>query len=283
MAEDVLGRMVIELGLDHSDFGRGLQGAQREAKYAMAEMKSSLSVVAASGREVDTLRVKQAGLTKAIEAQARVVAEQKRQYEGSRTATGAATGATAKYATQLQNANAKLNSLQNQLQATARAYAEIQTRTEGFTGGLNRIGTAATSAGAKMSSVGKTMTMGVTVPLAAGFVAATNKAMEFDNKMLETKNLIQTGGESAQEAISGVSTMSKDAITLSNHYGVSVNKIADGYQDLVKRGYTSSQAIGAMKTELQGALASGDDFSDVVTVASQTLEAFDMRAKQHRA
>ena len=44
----------------------------------------------------------------------------------------------------------------------------------------------------------------------------------------------------------------------------------------MKCGYTSKQAIGSMNTELQGSIASGDEFSDVVEVASQILEGFGM-------
>lgn len=44
----------------------------------------------------------------------------------------------------------------------------------------------------------------------------------------------------------------------------------------MKRGYTSKQAIGSMNTELQGSIASGAEFSDVVEVASQILEGFGM-------
>ena len=36
------------------------------------------------------------------------------------------------------------------------------------------------------------------------------------------------------------------------------------------------QSIGSMNTELQGSIASGDEFSDVVEVASQILEGFGM-------
>ena len=38
---------------------------------------------------------------------------------------------------------------------------------------------------------------------------------------------------------------------MSVQYGVSQQKIADGYQELVKRGYSSLQALGSMKTMLQ--------------------------------
>ncbi|MFT8738720.1 MAG: phage tail tape measure protein, partial [Lacticaseibacillus paracasei] len=130
----------------------------------------------------------------------------------------------------------------------------------------------------RMKSLGDSMTTGITVPIATAFVAATAKAIKFQNQLLVIKNLLTTGGESAKEAISGVNKMQSDAIQYSNHYGVSVEKISAGYEELVRRGYTSKQAIGAMKTELQGALASGDDFNDVVSVASSTLESFGMKS-----
>ena len=85
-----------------------------------------------------------------------------------------------------------------------------------------------------------------------------------------------TGGESVVEATRAVAIMQSDGEKYSLKYGKSQKDIADAYLELVKRGYTSKQAIGAMNTELQGSIASGDDFSDVVEVASQTLEGFGM-------
>ncbi|KRM81399.1 hypothetical protein FC25_GL002004 [Ligilactobacillus ruminis DSM 20403 = NBRC 102161] len=49
----------------------------------------------------------------------------------------------------------------------------------------------------------------------------------------------------------------------------------------MKRGYTSKQAIGSMNTELQGSIASSDEFSDVVEIASQIFEGFGMTANKN--
>ena len=73
MADEVLGRMVIELGLDHAAFGKGLTGAKREVKYAMAEMKSSMAVLGQSGRQFDVLSAKSKGLSQVMMSQQRVV------------------------------------------------------------------------------------------------------------------------------------------------------------------------------------------------------------------
>ncbi|WGN89039.1 phage tail tape measure protein [Ligilactobacillus faecis] len=105
------------------------------------------------------------------------------------------------------------------------------------------------------------------------------KATEVSSQYKVIYNNLVTGGESAAEATKKVKEMQEDGAKYSIKYGVSQKEVADGYLELVKRGYSSSQALGAMNTELQGSIASGDDFNDVVKVASGTLEAFGMNAK----
>lgn len=132
--------------------------------------------------------------------------------------------------------------------------------------------------GGRMVSLGKTASS-VTVAIGAGFAFGAKKAIELQNSFKQTTNLIKNGGETQKEAISGVNKMQRDAASDSIKYGKSQKSIADGYKDLVKRGYSSKQALGAMRSELQASVASGDDFSDVVEVSSQTLEAFGLRTK----
>lgn len=110
-------------------------------------------------------------------------------------------------------------------------------------------------------------------------LSGAKQASTLQKSYTETTNLMVSGGEKQAEVTKNVAQMQKDGAALSMKYGKSQKAIADAYQDLVKRGYTSSQALGVMKTELQGSVASGDDFKDVVSVASSTLEGFGLRAK----
>ncbi|KRM63025.1 phage tail tape measure protein, TP901 family [Ligilactobacillus agilis DSM 20509] len=107
-------------------------------------------------------------------------------------------------------------------------------------------------------------------------IKGANKASELNSQYNVIKNNLVTGGESVAEATRAIARMQADGEKYSLRYGKSQKEIADAYLELVKRGYTSQQAIGAMNTELQGSIASGDEFSDVVEVASQTLEGFGM-------
>ncbi len=115
--------------------------------------------------------------------------------------------------------------------------------------------------------------------LGAAFVKSADDAVKLQHSFRETTNLLTYGGEKASEATRNVGKMQDDASKYSVRYGVSQRKIADGYQELVKRGYDSNQALGAQKSLLQASIASGDDYSDVVHNATTTLESFGMRAK----
>lgn len=111
----------------------------------------------------------------------------------------------------------------------------------------------------------------------AALVSGAKKASTLQNSYKVTSNLLVTGGEKVAEVTKNVAKMQSDGQKYSVAYGKSQAAIAEQYQELVKRGYTSAEALGAMKTELQGSVASGDDFNDVVKVSSQTLDAFNLR------
>lgn len=115
--------------------------------------------------------------------------------------------------------------------------------------------------------------------VSAAAVSGAKKAGDLEQTYREINNLATLGGEKQSEVTKNLTKMQEQGRTMSIKYGESQENIAKAYEDLIKRGYTSSQALGAMKTELQASVASGDKFSDVTTVSSQTLEAFGMKAK----
>lgn len=112
---------------------------------------------------------------------------------------------------------------------------------------------------------------------AAAFSGAKQSA-EIQQRYREINNLAVLGGEKQKEVTKSVTEMQRQGRDMSIKYGKSQQKIAEGYEDLIKRGYTTKQALGALQAELQASVASGDDFKDVTTVSSQVLEAFGMKA-----
>lgn len=116
----------------------------------------------------------------------------------------------------------------------------------------------------------------------AAFTGATIKGAKeagtLQQRYREINNLAVLGGEKQREVTRSIARMQEQGRNISIRYGKSQQEIAEGYEDLVKRGYSTKQALGALKTEVQASVASGDKFSDVTTVSSQVLDAFGMRA-----
>ena len=112
----------------------------------------------------------------------------------------------------------------------------------------------------------------------AAAMSGAKQSAEIQQKYREINNLAVLGGEHQKEVTKSVAAMQREGRDISIKYGKSQQEVAAGYEDLVKRGYTTKQALGALTTEVQASVASGDKFSDVTTVSSQVLDAFGMRA-----
>lgn len=275
MAEP-LGQMVIELGLDSSAFGKGLTGAKQQVKYAMAEMKSGLSVISQSGKAVDTLMTKQRGLSNVISAQESVVSKLKKSYDDS-FVNGKATAATGRLATQLQNATTKLNGFRNQLANNASALAQAKVQTEGWTGSLNRVSTAATNAGTRMSSMGSTLTKRVSAPIVFGLGAAAKAAIDFDSQISAMGPLLTNGGAVTAKFRAQLDELGKSSKSWSTQYGISTTEINNAMSEMIKRGFTTKQVMGSMPAVLDASKASGEDLGTVMQATASIVEQFGLK------
>lgn len=284
MAERVLGQVAVEMDLKNQKFMTSIRNTTAALRQVKSEMRANASQIAFYGSafnnaamKEEAFRVKQQGLIRELRAQENQMRVLQRQFNNSITKQGEWSLATGKYATQINNLTSRMYDLKTAYVENAKGMAKMRAETVGVSGMINKVGKASISVGSSLRSVGSTMTQGVTMPIAAGFAYAAKKVIDFDNTMNENKNLIRASGESARETSENVKKMSENAEVYSNRYGISQQKIANGYQDLIKRGYTSKQALGSMNNELKASIATGDSFSDVVKVASQTIESFGMR------
>ena len=128
----------------------------------------------------------------------------------------------------------------------------------------------------------KTAAVGATAVVASLGVFALNGAKEagsLQKVYTENTNLLVTSGEKLRDVTHEVTGMQKDGRKYSIQYAESQQNIASGYQELIKRGYSGKQSLGAMNSILQASKASGDSFADTMQVTTSTLEAFGMRTK----
>lgn len=118
----------------------------------------------------------------------------------------------------------------------------------------------------------------VSAALGASFLKGAKDATQLQHRYTIIRNLIKTGGESTAASINNTRKMMSQGRDMSLKYGISQNDIAKGYETLVRRGYRSNQSLAAQKTYLQGSIASGDAYSDVVNHAASAIEQFGLKS-----
>lgn len=175
-----LGNMVIKLGLDDADFGRGVANSQKQIRYLGKEMQANMRIADLAGNQQGKLGERFNGLSKIIGAQEKQVADLKKAYDDS-FVDGKATDSTKRLASQLQDANGKLANYKKQLIDTAGAIAEYQVKNEGLTGAINKDSDNLIKKGKAMEDMGGKLTKGLTLPIAAGAFAVTKAAISWES------------------------------------------------------------------------------------------------------
>lgn len=164
---------------------------------------------------------------------------------------------------------------------TAVGYLLLDTTsfTKGFSGAMKDLETfndkTATSmdkfasVGSAMTSVGGTLTKGVTLPIVAIGAAAVSVGNSFEKQMSRVK------------AISGATTedfkdMEDQAVDLGAKTSFSALEAAQGMEDLASAGLSAKETMAAMPGTLDLAASSGTDVATAASYAASALNAFGM-------
>ena len=267
-------------------YSSGLAEAQKSLKQTQAVTKSYVERLKAEGKGYESAKAKLSGYKSSLENLNKQQKVQEQELSRIASESGKSSDAYKRQqvrvnetATSIANLNTKIKSSQkevnklnpNGFNKIANGAKRVTTAADkmkaGLKGAWEHVKTGATAAAAGIGAVG------------AAAISGAKKAGNLEQSYKEITNLAVTGGEKQKEAVKAVAEMQKQGRDMSIQYGKSQQDIAEAYEELIKRGYTTKQALGAMRTELQGSVASGDDFSDVVKVSSTVLESFGMRAK----
>lgn len=285
-----LGNMIIKLDLNSSAFSKGLQGAKNAVNHQMKAMKSQMQVMNSSGDKLGALKAKYDGLGNVVQANEKHIEKLTKAYKDSFDENGKATASTTKYANELNQARARSASFTAQMKTTTGQMARMKVETEGFTGKLKaqsdqwiKSGKKIESFGKKMSSIGSTLTMSVTAPIAAGFGAATKKAADFQTQIGGIGPLLTNGGKLTAEYRNQLDQMSDSSKKWAKQYGVSTTEINNGLSEVVRKGYDANQTLGVMPAILDATKASGDGFNDVMNVTTEVISQFNLKGKDYNS
>ena len=242
-----LGNMVIKLGLDSSDFGRGAANAKKEVRYLAKEMQANAKIADMAGNQMGKLGTRFDGLTKIIGAQEKQVAALKKAYDES-FVDGKATESTKRLATQLQDANGKLANYRSQLIQTAGQMAEMQVKTTGATGAIYNASEKMISSGQKMEKVGGALTKGITLPILAGAAAVTTAAVKWESDFTGVKKTNDEVVDSTGKVVYSYKDLENGLRGLAKELPSSHTEIANVAEAAGQLGIKTKNVVGFTKT-----------------------------------
>ncbi|HIB1939927.1 TPA: phage tail tape measure protein [Enterococcus faecalis] len=242
-----LGNMVIKLGLDSSDFGRGAANAKKEVRYLAKEMQANAKIADMAGNQMGKLGTRFDGLTKIIGAQEKQVTALKKAYDES-FVDGKATESTKRLATQLQDANGKLANYRSQLIQTAGQMAEMQVKTTGATGAIYNASEKMISSGQKMEKVGGALTKGITLPILAGAAAVTTAAVKWESDFAGVKKTNDEVVDSTGKVVYSYKDLENGLRGLAKELPSSHTEIANVAEAAGQLGIKTKNVVGFTKT-----------------------------------
>lgn len=280
-----LGHLAATVSLNIDPFKQSSAALMSTIKNTNTALKLQDNYVKAYGNALNSMRTHYSTLSQQMSNYNARLKEQEATYQKLNSQTAKTAGEQEKLTRRQQNAASQINrtkSAMNQLDSEmgrlGRQIAQQETSWYKAANNLKKFSSAATSAGQKMSSMGSTMTTRVTAPIVAGFGYAAKSAIDFNSQIKNIGPLLQANGESAGQVRREMTQMADASKKWSVQYGISTKSINSGLEELVKRGYSANQAMGAMPSILNAAKASGDDFNSVMTVSTSTLEQFGLKS-----
>ncbi|WCG36415.1 phage tail tape measure protein [Companilactobacillus farciminis] len=281
-----LGHLAATVSLNIDPFKQSSAALMSTIKNTNTALKLQDNYVKAYGNALNSMRTHYSTLSQQMSNYNARLKEQEATYQKLNSQTAKTADEQEKLTRRQQNAASQINrtkSAMNQLDSEmgrlGRQIAQQETSWYKAANNLKKFSSAATSAGQKMSSMGSTMTTRVTAPIVAGFGYAAKSAIDFNSQIKNIGPLLQANGESAGQVRREMTQMANASKKWSVQYGISTKSINTGLEELVKRGYSANQAMGAMPSILNAAKASGDDFNSVMTVSTSTLEQFGLKSK----
>lgn len=290
MANQPLGQMIIELGLDSSTFATGMSGVNQQLKTSMTEMKAHLNIMGRSGNEVDMLKAKQTGLTSVIESQNKKVELAKEKYEackkeveGNSEATQKQKDALIKAQNEYVKAVGELGSYENQLKEVTIKLTAMESSVYKVGTSLESIGKKIANFGQGLTDIGKKMTAGITTPLVGLGTAAIKVTADFEAGMSQVQATMGLTKDS-MSSLEGQSVNTMDALgALAKQMGAetkfSATEAASAINNLAMAGYDTQQIYDALPQVLALASAGSLDLDYACQLSANGLNVMGLEVK----
>ncbi|EOB3433013.1 phage tail tape measure protein [Enterococcus hirae] len=211
-------------------------------------MKAQMQVMDASGNKLGVLQAKYTGLGNVLQANQKQIEILTDRYKKSYDENGKATSATIKYANQLNQATARQASYEAQIKQTIGAYAELQTKTTGITGVINKTSDVLQKAGNSAQNIGTSLTHGVTIPIAGAVTAVTTAAVKWESAFAGVKKTNDEIVDSNGNIVYSYSDLEKGLRDLAKELPASHEEIAGVAEATGQLGIQTDNVVSFTKT-----------------------------------
>lgn len=267
-------RISIEGAAEFKAHIREINSEYRSLRAEMANVQASFK-----GQETSekSLMAQKTNLTKQIETQKQKIKETTEQLEKYKNSTEATTENVNKYNEMISRSKADLANLENQLKDVNKTidiqnskWGKIQTQ-------MDAVSKKATDAGKKFSTVGSTLTKGLTVPIMAvgtGMVAAAKEVGA------GSKTIIKMTGATGKEA----ANLEKAYKSAASHVAGSMGDIATAVGSVRQRFNDLSDKEVQKATEefMKFSKVTGTDVGESVRLVSRAMGDANMKSSEYR-
>lgn len=271
MAKEI-GSLNVVVGLDSTGFQNGIGALNREMRKVKSEFKLASTELGKHGKELDNLKLKSTNLTKQTDLQRQKVDALKQAHQKSVETKGKDAKATQDLEVKLNNAQAKLNSMEQGLSSLNK---EIELQENGFyklSKTLEAAGSKMQDIGTKMQTVGKDLTKKVTLPLVAVGTAASKVGSDFQAGMSEVQAISGATGNDLKQ-------LEDKAKEMGATTKFSATESAEALKYMAMAGWDTNQMVDGLNGVMMLAAASGESLSSVSDIVTDALTAFGMEAK----
>lgn len=260
------------------DAARGTDSYREALQRVQKQTKVEVDSLQTQGKQTEANVVKYQALGKEVDNYSKIIASERAKLQDLILTKGDDSKET-------QDQRAKIVELNAEQEKAQYQYDQLGKKVKNFSDGqaqsidsLNKVSSKLNGISGKLKDTGSAMTTRFTVPIVAGFGYAVKSATDFSSQMTNIKPLLEANGESVKQVKKEIEEMSDDSKKWATQYGISTTSINSGMDELVKRGYSAKQTMGAMPSILNAAKASGDDFNSVMKVSTSTLEQFGLKS-----
>lgn len=269
-----LGHIAATAELNVNPFIQSTKVLERSIKTTSQAMRAQEVAYKNSGNSLNSLTASHKMAGRQLNQYDALLKKQNAEYTVMKNKIGDVNNATDKEKQMLANKATQINKTTAQMEGLRGKYSSMSKTIATQNSLWTKSGNVISSAGEKMTKASGSMRTFSTVG-AVGLGVAVNSALKFDNEIKSMGALLGTTGSTLKNQLAGISEASKK---WSVEYGVSTSAINEGMSELIKKGYTYNQAMGAMPSILNAATASNEDFNDVMTVSTSILEQFGLKA-----